>query len=97
MFGLIFILAILLIGFALGYSVREIISRRRHAEERRRRHRNMRQLAETPDETRRLTLLKLLLEEEAKNLQSPVVLQQKISDDASGTKRTFDPSNARRH
>ena len=38
MFGLVFILAILLVGFALGYGVREIISRRRHAEARRRRH-----------------------------------------------------------
>ena len=36
MSGLIAVLAILLFGFALGYGVREIISRRRHVDARRR-------------------------------------------------------------
>ena len=36
MFGLIVVLAIFLIGFAMGYGTREIISRRRHAAARRR-------------------------------------------------------------
>jgi hypothetical protein len=76
MLGLVIILAIFLTGFALGYGVREFMSRRRHAEERRRRHRNMRQLAETQDEARRLMLLKSLVEEEAKNPQSPLAPQQ---------------------
>ena len=35
-----------------------------------------RQLAETPDEARRLMLLKLLAEEEAKNPQPPLAPQQ---------------------
>jgi hypothetical protein len=82
--GLIFILAILLIGFALGYGVREIMSRLHHAEARRRRLRNMRQLAETPDESRQLMLLKLLVEEEAKNPLSPLAPQQNIPSAPTG-------------
>jgi hypothetical protein len=41
MLGLMFILVILLVGFALGYGAREVISRRRHAAARRRRRQNV--------------------------------------------------------